>query len=512
MYRYQVIGFLLWSMLCGAVGAQTTPEECLRPANWADRTVCTDNDLLSLHVQLQRAYNDRRAQLEGDAFMDLVSYQHGWMRGREECRTAPDSAGQLSCLKDLYQARLMQLSGKLAATPPPPSPAPAEGPRAAPDPTLLACRGEGPNWVMELGAQSARLRIGTDMPVQGLKGRMTTSQKARTSAWRGRESVSAADTVLILMEGACQVDGSAARFALMGRLSLPDGSLLSGCCQRTPVSVMIEPGSAETDIPEAARAAGAGALLAVGSQVRLRDVDGPNVALRKSARISSGNILQRVRAGSVAVVEQAALREGISWYFVAIGAETKGWVMGELVEPLVAVAVKGGSGVAANVELPPLPPSSPVRPPVTPDPEPQERQERPSSRAGGFDGPLAKVGRQWWSNLTQQLPVIDACIERARLRTARIVKVTAEGPFTRHVYARDGLKNRIMCVVRSNEPVRARVLDRDEPFPQTEGPLFTRAPGEPPSASCYRNQRAMERGTRKPAGWLSYVKPGRRCK
>lgn len=119
---------------------------------------------------------------------------------------------------------------------------------------------------------------------------------------------------------------------------------------------------------------------------------------------------------------------------------------------------------------------------------------------------------QWWKNLAQHLPVIDACIERARLRTARIVRLEAEGASTRNVYTRDGLNKRVVCVVRKGQPVRARVLDRDESFPQSAGPIFTRAPAQPPAASCYRNQRVMLPGTRTPAGWLSSLKPGRRCK
>lgn len=552
MYRNQVITlFLIWLVSTSAV-AQQAPEECLRPANWAERTLCADNDLMSLHVQLHRVYNERRAQLDGEAFLDMVSYHHGWLRGREECRTAPDTASQTACLKDLYQTRLAQLAAK-------PTAGPGEATRAPADPTLLACRGDGASWVMEMGAVSARLRLGADTPPQSLKGRLTSAPRARTSAWRGRETGAAADIVLVMMEGLCTVEGSATRLPLMGRLSLPDGSLLSGCCQRTPASVTGETGAAVTDTPEPARAGG---LLPAGSQVRLRDVDGPNVALRKSARISSGNVLMRARAGSVATVEQAAVREGIGWYFLALRDGGKGWVMGELVEPLVAVAVKrpGAADVTPPRAVPSTLPGSPASPvsappssassetPVAtpsitapsstpssstvavPGPSessaastassPQPAAELPeagtdrqsAARGEGFNGPMAAVGQQWWKNLVQHLPVIDACIERARLRTARIVRLEADGANIRNVYTRDGLNNRVVCVVRKGQAVRARVLDREESFPQATGPIFTRTPGQPPSASCYRNQRVVLPGTRTPAGWLSSLKPGRRCK
>lgn len=496
MHRFQVV--LLALFLSGTAAAQSTPEECARPANWSERTVCADAELMALHAQLQRVYGERRAALEGEAYLDMVSYHHGWLRGREECRTAPDAAAQVACLKDLYQARLTQLGGRSARPMSEPSPAPT-----APDPTLVACRGDGSGWVMELGAISARLRLGTESPLQSLKGRITSLPRARTSAWRGRDTGAAGDTVLMLMEGACTVEGNATRYALTGRLSLPDGSLLSGCCQRTPVSVMPDPAAA-SPVVEAERAAGAAGLLPIGAAVRLRDVDGPNVALRKSARISSGNVLMRVRAGSVGTVEQAAIRESIGWYFVALrGTEIKGWIMADLVEPLVAVAVKGGA--VAEPVAPRIPPAVPV---------PEAKNDEPAAEpsAGGFQDAMAPVGKKWWSNLTQHLPVIDACIERARLRTARIARVDADGAATRHVYMRDGLNNRVVCTVRKGQSVRARVLDRDEAFPQAAGPVFTRDPGQPPTASCYRNQRVTVRGTRQALGWLSYLKPGRRCK
>lgn len=497
MRRLQVVLVLL--CLSGAVAAQPVPEECARPANWSERTLCGDTDLTALHLQLQRLYNERRAALEGEAYLDMVSYHHGWLRGREECRTAPDTAGQIACLKDLYQARLTQLSGRPAQ----PAPEPSAPARVVPEPTLVACRGDSGGWVMELGSASARLKLGAESPLQNLKGRMTSLPRGRTSAWRGREAGAAGDAVLLLMEGACAVEGSSTRFALLARLSLPDGTLLGGCCQRTPVSVMSDPAVPPPPV-EGERANAAAGLLPVGISVRLRDVDGPNVALRKSARISSGNVLLRVRAGSVGTVEQAAFREGTQWYFVALrGTDSKGWIMGELVEPLVAVAVKGGVAVE---------PLAPRIPPAVPAPEPKEEDLEPASRGDGFQGAMGPVGRQWWSNLSQHLLVIDACIERARLRTARIVRVDADGAATRHVYARDGLNNRVVCVVRKGQTVRARVLDRDETFPQAAGPLFTREPGQPPTASCYRNQRVLVRGTRQPAGWLSYLKPGRRCR
>lgn len=506
-------GRFVWVGLAAMVvttttGAQQPSVDCARPVNWTEQMLCADTSLMELHVRLQRAHDERRRLLDGEAYLDLVSYHHGWLRGREECRTANDVAAQKSCLSDIYLTRIAQLERKPGA--------PASAPPAAAattEPALLACRGTGPGWVMEMGASFARLRIDPQGAVQPLQGRVTQSSSARTLAWRGRTATDGTDTVALVLDQSCTVEGEGARYAMTARVLLPDGSILSGCCQRAVVAAPVPAPSAPVAIPNLDIQGGEGGLYAPGTTVRLREVDGANVALRRSARISSGNILARVRAGSVGSVEQTAIREGTSWYFLAMrGSALEGWVMADLVEPVVAMAT-----LDPVTQVPPEAieeePASSTRVPLREEATKRsaENGELGAPEREGFQGAMSPVSRPWWRLVAPHIPVIDACIAKARLRTARIVSVEAEGTSTRHVYARDGLNTRIACTVRKGQPVKARALGHKDSFPQI-GALFTRAPAQPPSATCYRNNRVVDPRSKALLGWMSYLKPGRRCR
>ncbi len=483
---------LLWAALCVAqrADAQEAALDCVRPESWAEQMVCSDDELTEIRVRLHQAYEDRRRLLDNGAHADLVSYQRGWLRGREECRAPGDAGSAIRCLKDLYGTRLAQLTSATETRPAVP---------INPDPTLIACRGDEPSWSMELGASSARLRFGPGS-TQALSGRLSVLKE--TYAWRGAGTPGSAEVMAIVLESACTLGGNRTRFPLLARVSLPDGNLLGGCCQRTPVAALREPPRANTGGSSVAGEA-LGPLLAAGTKVRLRDVDGSTVPLRKSARISSGNILTKVKAGLIAIVEQATAKEGMNWYFIAFPrGDLKGWVMGELVEPQDGAQASIASSAAAQ----PGEPWSRTAPRTLASSEPS-----PVSPSAVVSERWAPLRGEWWRSVLNYLTVIDACIQKTRTRTARVVKLEASNDGL-EVFLRDSLNQRISCYVQPGEPVEARAVDVNEPFPSSSGPIFTRAPGNPPNVSCYRNQRVMDPQTRSPAGWLSYLKPGKRCR
>ncbi len=512
----------LWLCALTSVHAQHAPVDCARPQAWAEQMLCTDSELMEMHTRTMHLYEERRRQLDGAAHMDLVSYQRGWLRARDECQSAADVPARVGCLKDLYKARQAQLG---ITTPAPATPAPAL--TLPPDPTLIACRGDLPSWAMDLGARSARLRIGSGAAVQELNGRLAISVEHKTYAWRAMDKAGTAgvgDIVAIMMDGNCSLQGVRARFPLLARVSLPDGSLMVGCCQRTPVAAVREAppavprpvapsfstGAGGVALPGVSQSSALEKLLAAGTKVRLRDVDGVMVPLRKSTRISSGNILTKTRAGTIATIEQAAAKEGISWYFIALpNGDTKGWVMGEHVESLMDTFAPE----ALSKRVKERSDSAPVAAkPMAPQALESVAEEQPARRAVEvFSGALAPVRGEWWRNVSEHLPVIDACIQKAHMRTARVVKLEASAEGGREVYLRDGLNHRVACDVRAAQPVQARAFDVNELFPHGSGPLFTRAPGNPLPAKCYRSERVRDPRTRTLVGWLSYAKPGRRC-
>ena len=482
---------LLWAALCVAqrAGAQEAALDCAKPESWAEQMVCSDNELTEIHVRLHRAYEDRRRQLDDGAHADLVSYQRGWLRGREECRAPGDAGSAIRCLKDLYATRLAQLTSVTETRPAVP---------IDPDPTLVACRGDEPSWSMELGASSARLRFGLGSTL-ALSGRLSILKE--TYAWRGAQTPGSAEVMAIVLESACTLGGNRTRFPLLARVSLPDGTLAAGCCQRTPLAALREPPRANTASSVAGEAFGA--LLPAGTKVRLRDVDGATVALRKSARISSGNILAKVKAGQIAIVEQATAKEGMNWYFIAFPrGDLKGWVMGELVEPQDGAQTSIASAAAAR-------PSEPGSRTVPGNPASSEPS--PVSPSAVMSERWAPLRGQWWRSVLNYLPVIDACIQKTQARTASVVSLEATKD-SLEVFLRDSLHQRIACRVQPDGAVQARAVDMDEPFPSSSGPIFTRAPGNPPNVSCYSSQRVIDAKTRSSAGWLSYLKPGKRCR
>ncbi|MFN0318221.1 MAG: lysozyme inhibitor LprI family protein [Burkholderiales bacterium] len=473
---------LLWAALSAGQQAlaQEIPLDCARPESWAEQTICSDNELTEIHVRVQRAYEEKRRQLGEGAQAELVSYQRGWLRGREECRTAGDAAPALSCLKDLYGARLSQLSNAQERATVPPS-----------DPTLIACRGDGVSWAMELGASSARLRTDT---TQVLSGKFSIVPEQKTYMWRGAQTPGGGEVVALVLESACALDGNRARFPLVARVSLPGGNLLAGCCQRTPVAALREAPPASRPPPATSPGHNLGPLLSAGTQIRLRNVDGATVPLRRSARISSGNILTKVKAGITATVEQGIVQEGMNWYFIAFPrGDLKGWVMGELVE-------ETQPSVAPDPPSAALPPAM-AQPPVFVEPVAPSVAVRER---------WLPVRGDWWRSVVNYLPFIDACIRKAQARTARVVNLEATKD-NLDIYLRDPLHQRIACTVQADGSVRARAVNMDEHFPAS-GPIFTRAPGAPPNPSCYSSKRVMNPKTRSAAGWLSTLKPGKRCR
>jgi uncharacterized membrane protein len=415
--------------------------------------------------------------------------------------------------------------------------APSETAGVKPNSTLIACKGYEPPWSMELGMSAARLTPSLGAQ-QSLRGKLTEIGAFNTYAWRGPAEDGSGDVVALVLEGACSDTLSGERSLLTARVSLPDGSVLAGCCRHlsTSTASALEPQtqpppavarSERVRAPTPSTGETATGLLPVGTKVKLRQVDGPTVPLRKSARISSGNILAKMRAGEIATVEQAIAREGTQWYFLAFSRQnTKGWVMGDLVESLSPVALAQAPaasmmGDAPAIQVPSLSNPDRIEALTTAIPrtsgaapkavDPNRKRTTAGDQGPVFDDPLAPVSETWWRDPLPQLPLIDACLQKAKLQGGSVIKLSATPDGGRQIFLRDALFQRITCTVRPGQPPQVRALDVHEPFPHVSATIFTRAPGNPFSGDCYSNQRLTD-PSHHLIGWLSHVKPGKRCR
>ncbi len=110
----------------------------------------------------------------------------------------------------------------------------------------------------------------------------------------------------------------------------------------------------------------------------------------------------------------------------------------------------------------------------------------------------------WSEHLEEWLPAIDACLARTASGPAVAVFAWSAGPGHVGVRTLAG-ERRWDCVSRADGAAIERfdAVPAPEKHPAESSPLFSRAPAEPPSGSCYDHERAFSQDGRF-LGWLSY--------
>jgi hypothetical protein len=110
----------------------------------------------------------------------------------------------------------------------------------------------------------------------------------------------------------------------------------------------------------------------------------------------------------------------------------------------------------------------------------------------------------WSEHLEEWLPAIDACLARTASGPAVAVYAWSASPGLVGVRTRAG-DRRWDCVSRADGAAVERfdAVPPPEKHPAESSPLFSRAPLEPPSGSCYDHERAFSQDGRF-LGWLSY--------
>ena len=80
--------------------------DCTRAATPVETLICSDAELATLDIELDRAYRAAREKLQGQERQKLVSEENAWIRARAGCAHAPDMR---ACVRTAYQERLTVL-------------------------------------------------------------------------------------------------------------------------------------------------------------------------------------------------------------------------------------------------------------------------------------------------------------------------------------------------------------------------------------------------------------------
>lgn len=91
----------------GADGAEPS-FDCTKAESGAEKLVCGDDRLAALDNELQRLFALARdgAHMTEERLGELRAYQRGWIKGRDDCWKAADSA---ICVRDAYALRIANL-------------------------------------------------------------------------------------------------------------------------------------------------------------------------------------------------------------------------------------------------------------------------------------------------------------------------------------------------------------------------------------------------------------------
>jgi len=104
-----ILGAAVTSVITAASPPDSSPSfNCSRATGQAQELVCTDAQLATLDRELARLYTlaARSPQLKTKQRASLRAYQHGWIKGRNDCWKAGDLR---ACVLDSYVMRIHEL-------------------------------------------------------------------------------------------------------------------------------------------------------------------------------------------------------------------------------------------------------------------------------------------------------------------------------------------------------------------------------------------------------------------
>jgi hypothetical protein len=218
-----------------------------------------------------------------------------------------------------------------------------------------------------------------------------------------------------------------------------------------------------------------------GGAARVAAAPGSRVNVRSGPEIAPGNVVGQVGADAAVTVQAAERRGAYVWYEVMTAEGLTGWIRGDLLAP-----VDPGPPDEPETAATPPPAPAPVPPPTPPTPASSE---------------------DWTRFVPELLHPIDACVRSLSIQEATITRVFQVEPDMVGVRLHDRTGRRWECLItrRSNYPLRLDPLgDRIRPMPGDGNPIFTRAPGEPPSDPCLKTDELKDPASGELLGWRSW--------
>jgi hypothetical protein len=234
---------------------------------------------------------------------------------------------------------------------------------------------------------------------------------------------------------------------------------------------------AVTPVPAVAQAVGE---LQPGESARVAASPGSRVNVRSSPAITADNVVGQIDADAAVTVQGAERRGAYVWYRVT-AAELTGWIRGDLLAPL------DREPAPAQQTQPAMPEQA--TPPTASQPE-----------------PTATAAEDWTRYVPGLLRPVDACINSLSMQPVTVTRVFQVEPDMAGVRLRDPTGRRWECLIsrNGNYPIRLDPLgDRVRPMPGDGDPIFTRAPGTPPSDPCWQNDEIASPTGAAIIGWRS---------
>jgi len=113
--RWVVVSGLSLSLMAAQSAFAASPSfSCAKPSGAAEQAICKDDTLAALDRETARLYALAvgTPDLGAKQKKELVAFQRGWIKGRNDCWKAEDAK---ACIRESYMVRIGELRGQFAS-------------------------------------------------------------------------------------------------------------------------------------------------------------------------------------------------------------------------------------------------------------------------------------------------------------------------------------------------------------------------------------------------------------
>jgi len=106
-----VVSIALCAISLAMAEAASPSFDCGKAGNWAEKTICQNDELAALDAWFSPLYGQVVGRLPAAEADDLKAQRKAWLKSRNDCKAAADGA---ACLTDRYREFIADLEGRLA--------------------------------------------------------------------------------------------------------------------------------------------------------------------------------------------------------------------------------------------------------------------------------------------------------------------------------------------------------------------------------------------------------------